>query len=180
MARINAVEVIEDFLPEKTLKHLESIIESNTFNWFFQRSTAFENQIEGINQYMFTHVLYHPKNTVGSVFLNDFDIVPITLANKYNFKETFRMKLNLYPYQNEKVHHTPHYDMTDENDHTKSVPGFTSAVLNFTTCNGGTVIGNQDFISKRNQLLLFPSNVKHHGYTATDVQARIVLNVILK
>ena len=172
MATIDGVEVVENFLPEKTLKHLESIIELNTFNWFFQKSTAFENEIEGINKYMFTHVLYHPENTVGSVFLNDFEIIPITLANKYGFKETFRMKLNLYPYQSEKVHHASHYD--------KPLPGFTSAILNFTTCNGGTVIGNQDFISKRNQLLVFPSNVKHHGYTATDVQARIVLNIVLK
>jgi hypothetical protein len=178
MANINDIEVLDNFLLEKEFKNLENIIESDTFNWFFKRSTAKERVIEDVDKFMFSHVLYHPSNNIGSVFLKNFEIIPIKLAEKYGFTKTMRMKLNLYPNQKKRVYHEFHYDMNDKNQNPKK--GFVSAIFNFTTCNGGTIINNKAFTSKSNQVILFPNEMKHCGFTATDVQARIVLNIVLE
>ena len=59
-----------------------------------------------------------------------------------------------------------------------SIPLFTTTIFNFTTCNGGTIIDNKEYLSKVNQALIFNNQLEHQGFTQTDTPIRIVLNIV--
>ena len=86
------------------------------------------------------------------------------------------MKLNLYPNQGKKIIHAKHVDLRD-NITKKPLQNGTITILNFTTCNGGTIIGEEEYLSNRNQALIFDNKVKHQGFTQTDTTRRILLNI---
>ena len=86
------------------------------------------------------------------------------------------MKLNLYTNQNKKIYHAKHVDFTNQ-DTGKPLENTTNTVLNFTDCNGGTIIDNKSYPSKANQALIFSNNLVHQGYAQTDTDKRIMLNV---
>ena len=56
-----------------------------------------------------------------------------------------------------------------------------TAILYLNTCNGGTVIINNKkekiIYSKENKLLLFDSNTLHRGFSQTDIERRIIINI---
>ena len=84
------------------------------------------------------------------------------------------MKLNLYTNQGKRIDHASHYDMVEEG---KPVDNVMTTILNFTTCNGGTIIDNEEYTSIQNQGIMFDNKTKHSGFTQTDTQRRIVLNI---
>ena len=49
--------------------------------------------------------------------------------------------------------------------------------MNLTTCNGGTIIGDKEYISKANQAITFDNHTEHQGFTQTDTSRRIVINI---
>jgi len=85
-----------------------------------------------------------------------------------------RMKLNLYTNQNKIIEHLAH---TDINDNDKPRENVNITILNFTTCNGGTVIKNKRYPSNKNEALIFDNLYKHSGLVQTDTQTRILLNI---
>ena len=50
-------------------------------------------------------------------------------------------------------------------------------MLNFTDCNGGTIIDNKEYPSKANQALIFSNDLIHQGIVQTDTSMRVVLNI---
>ena len=52
-----------------------------------------------------------------------------------------------------------------------------TAILNLTTCNGYTLIGDDKIPSKENELIYFDANTLHCGVTQDDVQVRVVINI---
>ena len=50
-------------------------------------------------------------------------------------------------------------------------------VYNFTTCNGGTIINDKEYKSNANEALIFDNEIEHQGFTQTDTQRRIILNI---
>jgi hypothetical protein len=72
--------------------------------------------------------------------------------------------------------HLPHWDISNTETH-KPFKHITTAILNFTTCNGGTKIGDKIYTSKANELLIFNNTIKHSGIIQTDTSTRIVLNI---
>ena len=85
------------------------------------------------------------------------------------------MKLNLYTNQNKKITHGSHLDFADENNKTEK--GINIAVLNFTTCNGATKIGEKIYSSNANEALIFSNELAHCGIVQTNTPTRIVLNI---
>ena len=86
------------------------------------------------------------------------------------------MKLNLYPNQGKKIIHAKHIDLTVDVTN-KPLENCTITILNFVTCNGGTIIGEEEYLSKGNQALSFDNKIEHQGFTQTDTQRRITLNI---
>ena len=105
-----------------------------------------------------------------------FDPILYFLDNHSPVKGLLRMKLNLYTNQNKKIHHAKHVDFANQ-DTGKPLENTTNTVLNFTDCNGGTIIDNKEYPSKANQALIFSNDLIHQGIVQTDTPRRIVLNI---
>ena len=164
-------EIINNLLPKIFYEKLDKILMSNYFPWFFQWRTT--NQELDTN-YMFTHWLFQKEQSDSNWFCT-FEPIIYFINEKYKINKLLRMKLNLYPNQNKKIKHTSHHDYPDNlNDDIKI------GLLNFTTCNGGTIIDGKLYNSNANEIIIFDNKLKHSGITQTDTSTRVILNICWK
>ena len=172
------VKVINNFLPDMFYGKLkETLNEGPNFPWFWNDKTASEAGGYALdNHFMFNHVLYDIPDGFNSRYFETFFPFLYFLNDHIVFKKLIRMKLNLYTNQNKKILHAKHTDFTDANG--KPYKNFTTTIFNFTTCNGGTIIDNKEYLSKVNQALIFNNQLEHQGFTQTDTPIRIVLNIV--
>ena len=79
----------------------------------------------------------------------------------------------MYTNQGENIYHGVHTDFP-------YLEKYTTAVYNFTTCNGGTVLYIDDkevvIPSEENTLLVFDGVIEHKGFTQTDTKNRVLIN----
>ena len=122
---------------------------------------------------MFSHILYAFEQGKNSDWFKEFEPIIYFLDSKIKVNKLLRMKLNLYTNQNKKINHVSHTDVHDKGTSRKNVD---ISLLNFTTCNGGTIIKDKKYSSNENELLIFDNLNKHSGIVQTDTQTRIVLN----
>ena len=99
--------------------------------------------------------------------------LPVFLSYKF-----LRIKANLYTNQGKKIKHRKHHDWTDGNN--KPDEEVKICILNFTTCNGATVIKDKEVKSKENQMIFFSNTDEHYGITQDDKDSRILLNIVYR
>ena len=173
------VKIIDQLLPDVFYNRLLKILddEDKSLNWFWNSKTAeYQNGKPIDNNFMFTHLLYNKDVNGKSPFFETFFPILYFLEGHIPINNLCRMKLNLYPNQGEKIIHAKHIDLTDGKTK-KPLENCTITILNFTTCNGGTIIGKKKYLSQGNQALSFDNKMEHQGFTQTDAQRRIVLNI---
>ena len=185
----------ENFLSPLFYQSLKGMIESDTFHWlwrdynaraesFYQMNMPVSENTKLENNYMFTHILYNNpldenfnKNQGwASPFFAKFEPIIYFLEKEISFSKLIRMKLNLYPNQNQRMELAKHYDIYDGKTN-KAPDNITITIFNFTTCNGGTVIDGKEYGSKENDAIIFNNSIIHNGFTPTDTQRRIMLNM---
>ena len=170
------IKVIDNLLPEIYFNKLKNILDNNQFNWFWNNKTVSIKNSELDNHFMFTHMLWDEDKGSASSYFETFEPILYFLDNHSPVKGLLRMKLNLYTNQNKKIHHAKHVDFANQ-DTGKPLENTTNTVLNFTDCNGGTIIDNKEYPSKANQALIFSNDLIHQGIVQTDTPRRIVLNI---
>ena len=170
------IKVIDNLLPEIYFNKLTQLFTQghdktkNSLNWFWN-----ESSVRGDNNFMFTHLLWDTDLGKVSTYFDMFEPI-LYYIDKYSPVEKIkRMKLNLYTNQNKKIIHGKHMDFTE--GECKPMPNITICILNFTSCNGGTLIDKKDHPSKANQGIIFNNDLFHQGYVQTDTPRRIVLNI---
>ena len=175
------IKIIDQLLPDGFFKRLQLILNDEhvgfEFDWHWSSTSARNTNGEPLDSnFMFTHFLYNKDYDVESPHFETFFPIVYFLEEHIPRKDLVRMKLNLYPNQGQKILHTKHVDLTDIYTR-KPFENHTVTILNFTTCNGGTIIGEEKYLSKGNQALSFDNKIEHQGFTQTDTQRRIVLNI---
>jgi len=165
------VKIEKNLLPSIYFNHLYNIVTSNNFCWFWESQTLSDTKDD---HFMFAHVLFAFEHGPASNAFKEFEPIIYFLDSKIKFKKLLRMKLNLYTNQNKIIEHLAH---TDINDNDKPRENVNITILNFTTCNGGTVIKNKRYPSNKNEALIFDNLYKHSGLVQTDTQTRILLNI---
>ena len=175
------VKVEKNFLPIMFFDKLKFILASESFLWHFEPQTIYSQYAKQDNNFMFTHILFSSKDIEPdkkqkhSGWFKEFEPIIYYLSEKIKIKRILRMKLNLYTNQNKRVMYGTHCDRHD--DKGKPFKDVNTAILNFTTCNGGTKIGNKIYKSKANELLIFNNTIEHAGIVQTDTQTRVILNI---
>jgi len=164
-------KLIENILKQDEFKKLSDTFNGSYVPWFYNDSSNWGED----NNFMFTHYIYRENGEgIASELFNN--ILPIVLkasilSDKFNL---LRIKANLYTKQKENVYHSAHTDFPE-------LDTYTTAVYNFTTCNGGTVlfIDDKEIVipSVENSLLIFDGNITHQGFTQTDKNNRVLLNM---
>lgn len=161
-------EIIENVLDD--FEDLQNLwCNSSNISWFYNKSTL---DIESDNNFMFTHHLYR-NDQITSNFFNTIQELTYKVSILSGKSKLLRIKANMYTNQGKTIYHAKHTDYEDIGD-------FKTAVFNFTTCNGGTILYLDDeeinIPSVENTLLIFDGNILHSGYTQTDTHNRVLIN----
>jgi len=173
------VKIIDQLLPDVFYSRLSNIFndEIDGVNWYWNSKTAATPYGEPLdNNFMFSHLLYNKDLNVKSSYFETFFPILYFLEGHIPVNNLYRMKLNLYPNQGKKIIHAKHVDLRDDITK-KPLQNGTITILNFTTCNGGTIIGEEKYLSQGNQALSFDNIIEHQGFTQTDTPRRIILNI---
>ena len=145
---------------------LNSLVTDPNFAWHLNKNTSHND-----GNFMFTHVLYNDEAGVNSNYYESFLPLIIKAGIAIGQSTLLRAKLNLYTNQGKSITHATHIDYDE------TIGEYTSAVFNFTTCDGGTYIEEKFFVSEANSMCSFPGPTMHSGVTQTDTPVRVLLNL---
>ena len=160
--------IIDNFLDTKIFDELKFKLLSNTFDWYYNDYILYkdENTKKDSQNYQLIHFFY--KENHGITSESFFIIKPI--LDKLNIKLLLRVKANLNPKtETTKIIGDYHID-SDMNN--------TTAIFYVNTNNGYTKFQNGKKVnSVSNRLVLFNSNLKHVGFSCTDQNVRVLINI---
>jgi len=170
----------KNFLSQMFFNKLSSLLNGDGFNWFYNSTSLNPNiyPYKKNSNFMFTHMLFMEGEGKMSKWSDMFEPIIYSIDERFKVNKLLRMKLNLYTNQNKKIHQPSHCDITDTSDNKGNpLKGVNTSILNFTTCNGGTKIGNKTYDSEANELITFSNTIKHNGIVQTNTSTRVVLNI---
>lgn len=165
-------KVHKNILNKDIYANLHSLLTGIDFPWYYQSSTLRESNKYNDSEFMFAHKFFLDSEITSSYFET---LLPLTLAvsNIVKSNDLLRIKSNMYTNQGENIYHGVHTDFP-------YLEKYTTAVYNFTTCNGGTVLYIDDkevvIPSEENTLLVFDGVIEHKGFTQTDTKNRVLIN----
>tara|TARA_R100000458_G_C8112198_1_gene134506 strand:+ start:49 stop:588 length:540 start_codon:yes stop_codon:yes gene_type:complete len=171
--------IIDDFLNEHDMHHLEDYITSQSVDWKWNNTVACDNEPNKVklNNWYFTSTVYIDHNIIPEQ--NDLATVidPILFRLMEmeddngipELRSLIRIKANLFPHTNELVEHMPH------RDYRWPCKG---GLFSINTCDGFTRLGEDIKVqSVRNRLLLFNSEDLHNSTTTTNSKSRLNINM---
>lgn len=166
------VQVINNFLNNDEFHSIYQLITGVNFPWYLQQSIVFNDN----NQTQFTHNLVKKSKDETKT---SFYITPILspLLRELKAKDVIRSKINLTYRTNKVIEILPPTDVSkiDLNEPSKT------AILYMNTNNGYTqIVGGEKIDSIQNRLVMFPTNTSHFEVTHTDIEYRMVLNLVYK
>ena len=163
---------IDDFLPKEYNDQLYSHLDGTEFPWFYVDTL---NREYKLGNYYFCHVVIK-NGKVESDFLDLF--YPLLEYHKLSLDLIYKIKCNLYPRTQFRVHHKSHTDYEDNSYPTRRT------CLYYVNGNNGLTIFEKPkrrIKSIRNKAIIFNGAHPHHSTTCTDSNARITVNIdILK
>ncbi len=158
------MQVIDNFLEESEFIRLKNIILNPSFLWEYNPNTASDNDPkEFLWNTKFTHCSF--EDFQKSTAVNEFNFFMQDPRLKLNCLK--RLIINSYNWTNEIYEHPAHVDYIYEHK---------GAILNFTTCDGYTVVENERIPSVANRVILHDPSKLHYGTTTTTAKRRIIAN----
>jgi len=153
-------KVVDNFIDKGDLAVLKSVLESNSFPWYFEKKSVKDsnNKLD----YHFGHNFYLNDN-VSSDSLKLLN----PIIDKLKVNSLIRVKANLTMRSDKNLHTTPHIDQTFD---------CKVALYYLNTTNGPTTINDKKVDSIENRIVLFDSNIKHFFSTCTDQLTRTTIN----
>lgn len=164
----------ENFIPTNYFKELQQLMTSGDFEWFYRNAST-----ESDKESSFTHALYNDQSgqVATSHHSDRFKTLFDEMLKKFGGEKIIRARAVLYPKRSEVTYTGKHYDVIDFDSKPVQDP-IKIALLNFHTCNGGTVVGNTKVPSVANSAILFNNTTAHSGFIQSDTPIRIVLNFV--
>ena len=164
-------DVYQDFLPQNHFADIEQLFMTNALPWFFN-----DRVVSTEKHFMFSHVFMEDGQVVNPRFFGPVNAMLQPMQQKLDFIGVSRIRAVLYTNQGREIQHPTHLDIPLESGLSDK---FRIAVFHVNTCNGKTVIGDQEIESVANQLVIF-ENVPHYGTVQTDADTRVVINFALR
>ena len=154
---MNQVDVIDNFLPEKQFKSIQSVMMGEDFPWYYKDYIAYEWKED--NGFQFTHMFLDPDvgNSSRYYLMKPFE----KMGKMYRIKSNLRTRTL---FRGRSYYHIDY-------------PNMTTAIFYINTCNGYTKFKKGGKIkSVENRMVIFDSNLEHAGFSTTDEKKRIVIN----
>ena len=141
---------------------LKTLMESDTFPWYFSKGKVKATDKPNLFDYQFLHIFYN-YNKVNSDFFNQLNCI----IKKLEPKSLIRVKANLTPITNKLIEFGEHEDQDFE---------CKGAIYYLNNNNGYTMIGDKKIESKANRMVFFDAQTKHYGTNSTNCNNRMVIN----
>ena len=156
---MEAVEVIDNFLPEHKFKTLQSVMMGEKFPWFYKDYIAFNDKKD--KGYQFCHHFLDPDPVIERscyyYLLESFE----RLGRMYRIKSNLRTRTL---FRRRGSYHIDYPDMT-------------TAIFYINTCNGYTKFERGPKVKTvANRIVIFNSNLRHAAFSQTDEKVRVVIN----
>ena len=164
-------DIYKDFLPPPHFQAIRDLFMTERLPWHFN-----DRVVTTGRHFMFTHTFMDDGKVINPHFFNPVQGMLQLIQQKRRFIGVSRIKANLYTYQGKAIQHPAHFDIPPDSGVSDK---FFIAVFHVNTCNGLTVVGDEEIVSEENQLVLF-DNVSHYGTVQTDTDSRVVLNFTLR
>ncbi len=153
------MQIQKNFLKYYTFTELKNIVTDKNFRWYFRQSKGEPDQ--------YNNLLYYDNqfyNIINPTLMKCLRI----LTDQLNAIAILRIKVNATPKNSpEQAWHT---------DWQISTPSKT-CVLYLNDNDGYTEFEDKKIDSVANTAVIFDTNIKHRGVSATNVDRRLVLNV---
>ena len=159
------MESIKNYLDKDLFNNLKNILFSQHFPWYFKEHMTNTNTNK--DNYFFFHFFYHSYASSSPLFAEY--IIPI--LKKLNVISLIEARANLL---------LKDKTIYQSNFHTDKKFKCNTAILYINTCNGYTVLDENEKIKiscDENKMLIFNSQIKHAAVSQTDVDRRIVINL---
>jgi len=157
------------FLPNKNFKEIQDALMSAYFPYFRQPSVGVKD--EKTLGCLLTHLLVVEGNIVANDQLNHLVLQPIIkrFSKIYKSINLIRVKVNLYPYQNQQFKSAYHIDQHEDHK---------VCLLSINTNNGYTEFENGAvFNAVENNALIFDGSLSHRSVSQTDHSSKININI---
>ena len=169
------IKVLKNFLPNIYYNKLNDIVNGDNFQWFFNESNLDTKKPPfKKGKFYFTHNIFDENIGQMSDYYNIFEPILYFIDSKIKVNKLLRVKLNLYTNQNKKIYQGEHCDILDTNN--KPLTNSYTGILNFTTCNGYTVVEGEKIPSIENRMILHDPSKQHYGTTTSNAKRRIIAN----
>jgi hypothetical protein len=161
------IEVLDNVFPEEYFKSLQKMFLNNTFPWFMEPASVYEND----NFPQLVHAIYREFEPCSE----SWQYLKGGILNALQPHGLYRVKANATPVYSEVVEKLLHVDLKEEDD---TVTPHRVAILYINTNDGYTVFEDGSKVdSVANRMILFPGHLKHAGTTCTDQPLRVVVNI---
>jgi len=165
------IEIVNNFLSDYFADNYVKIFDgirhaAPSFPWFFHNDL---NGVERMGNYYFNHQVILNYKVQSDQWWPIFE--PLISTIGISFDNVWRLKVNLYPRTQRRVHHAPHIDYRPNS-------GLRTCLYYVNTNNGVTIFdGKKTVKSKKNRAILFDGSNKHHSTTSTDCNYRCSINI---
>lgn len=160
-------QIYKNVLPAPHFEDLQRLMMTEMLPWFFN-----DRVVTTERHFMFTHGFMEDGQVINPHFFEPVRGIIPHIQSKREFIGISRIKANLYTNQGQAIKHPTHVDVPLDSG---VADKFFVAVYHVNTCNGMTVVGDQEIASEANQLIIF-DNVPHYGTVQTDTDTRVVIN----
>ena len=164
-------DVYQNFLPREHFADVKRLFMTEIIPWHFS-----DRVVSNEKHFMFGHVFMEDGKVINSHFFEPVRGMLLPMQKKLKFIGVSRIRAVLYTNQGRPINHPTHVDIPLDSGVSDK---FRTAVFHVNSCNGKTVIGEEEFESKENQLIIF-ENVPHYGTVQTDTDTRVVINFSLR
>ena len=155
-----AIQIKDNFLPEKEFKEIQKILLGHDIPWFYNDCVSDINK----DDYYFTHMFYREPGILS----NGFKIFE-NFLKKINCNSIMRIKANLYLQTLKPIKHNFHKDYDFKHK---------GCLLFINDNNGVTTFkeSNKKVKSEANRVVFFNPSIEHCSSTCTDQKRRITVN----
>ena len=158
---ICVAQVFDDYLDKELFETIrDTFLKSDSTPWYHQKDiSGFGEEKDGYFT-QFTFADYEIQS-------DKFNVV-LPLLSKIQVNALVRVKVNMYPRTDTLVHHKNHIDYDFNHK---------AALYCLNTCDGATVIGDQEVPSIENRMIIFDPQTPHHSTNCTNQQFRANINI---
>ena len=168
------IQIIDNFLDQKSFLELREEIFSNDFPWYFSDvKTYSETNWEENELYNCQHV--HTFFAVRTKVKSGWYSLLVPILKRLKARDIIRIKINSTPKTERIIKHNFHVDIDDAKEF--GYPSSTTTVYYLNTNDGYTEFETGERVnSVENRMVIFDSTTRHRSTTCTNRRRRVVLN----